>query len=214
MYDEGLLADSFMLEFLQSHTNVVYQPAYNDRWYNGVNPYALGFAMWQDIRRICESPTEEDYAWFPDIAGSDWRETLDFAMKNFKDESFVAQYLSPKVIRDFRLFTILDDERDPKLKVSAIHDSSGYRRVREILSDQYNLGSREPNIQVWNVDLRGDRSLTLRHQQYRRRPLGNTADEVMKHMARLWGFTVRLETQHEDGTVELAQETRLEKRRS
>jgi len=213
LYDEGLLADSFMLEFLQSHTNVVYQPAYNERWYNGVNPYALGFAMWQDIRRICESPTEEDYAWFPDIAGSDWRETMEFAMRNFKDESFVAQYLSPKVIRDFRLFAIVDDEHEPKLKVSAIHDSSGYRRVREILSDQYNLGSREPNIQVWNVDLRGDRSLTLRHQQYRRRPLGNTADEVMKHMARLWGFTVRLETQHEDGTVELAQETRIEKRR-
>ena len=42
---------------------------------------------------------------------------------------------------------------------------------------------------------------------------GGTADEVMKHMARLWGFTVRLETQHEDGGVELVQETRIEKRR-
>jgi spore cortex formation protein SpoVR/YcgB (stage V sporulation) len=213
LYDEGLLADSFMLEFLQSHTNVVYQPAYNERWYNGINPYALGFAMWQDIRRICEDPTEEDRAWFPDIASTDWRETFEFAMKNFKDESFVAQYLSPKVMRDFRLFAILDDEREPKLKVSAIHDDWGYRRVREILSDQYNLGSREPNIQVWNVDLRGDRSLTLRHQQYRQRPLGGTADEVMKHMARLWGFTVRLETQAEEGGVDLVQETRIEKRR-
>ncbi|AYH44824.1 SpoVR family protein [Azoarcus sp. DN11] len=213
LYDEGLLADSFMLEFLQSHTNVVYQPSYNDRWYSGINPYALGFAMWQDIKRICEDPTEEDRAWFPDIAGSDWRETFDFAMKNFKDESFVAQYLSPKVMRDFRMFAILDDEHEPKLRVSAIHDELGYRRVREILSDQYNLGSREPNIQVWNVDLRGDRSLTLRHQQYRKRPLGGSIDEVMKHMARLWGFTVRLESQHEDGSVELVQETRLEKRR-
>ncbi|MBD5800876.1 SpoVR family protein [Azoarcus sp. Aa7] len=213
LYDEGLLADSFMLEFLQSHTNVVYQPSYNDRWYSGINPYALGFAMWQDIKRICEDPTEEDRAWFPDIAGSDWRETFDFAMKNFKDESFVAQYLSPKIMRDFRMFAILDAEHEAKLKVSAIHDETGYRRVREILSDQYNLGSREPNIQVWNVDLRGDRSLTLRHQQYRKRPLGGSIDEVMKHMARLWGFTVRLETQHEDGSVELVQETRLEKRR-
>ena len=213
LYDEGYLADSFMLEFLQSHTNVVYQPAYNERWYSGINPYALGFSMWQDIRRICESPTDEDRAWFPDIAGSDWRETLEFAMKNFKDESFVAQYLSPKVIRDFRMFAILDDDEEAKLKVSAIHDDSGYRRVREILSEQYNLGSREPNIQVWNVDLRGDRSLTLRHLQYRQRPLGTTVDEVMKHMARLWGFTVRLETQSEDGSVELVQETRIEKRR-
>jgi len=214
LYDEGLLADSFMLEFLQSHTNVVYQPAYHERWYNGINPYALGYAMWHDIRRICENPTDEDRAWFPDIAGSDWRETFDFAMRNFKDESFVAQYLSPKVMRDFRLFAVLDDEHEPKLKVSAIHDESGYQRVREILSEQYNLGSREPNIQVWNVDLRGDRSLTLRHQQYRNRPLGPSADEVMKHMARLWGFTVRLETAQDDGTVELLQESRIEKRRA
>ncbi len=213
LYDEGLLADSFMLEFLQSHTNVVCQPAYKERWYTGINPYALGFAMWQDIRRICEHPTDEDRRWFPDIAGSDWRETFDFAMKNFKDESFIAQYLSPTVIRAFRLFSVVDDEHDSKLRVSAIHEDSGYRAIREILSEQYNLGSREPNIQVWNVDLRGDRSITLRHQPYRQRPLGDSANEVMKHFARLWGFTVRLESVDEDGDVELLQETRIEKRR-
>jgi hypothetical protein len=61
-------------------------------------------------------------------------------------------------MRDFRLFAILDDDKDARLKVSAIHDEAGYRRVREILSDNYNLGSREPNLQVWDVDLRGDRS--------------------------------------------------------
>ncbi|ANQ85238.1 SpoVR family protein [Azoarcus olearius] len=214
LYDEGLLADSFMLEFLQSHTNVVYQPPYNSRWYSGINPYALGFAMWQDIRRMCENPTEEDRRWFPDIAGSDWRDTFEFAMRNFKDESFIAQYLSPKVMRDFHMFAILDDDHQDKLKVSAIHDDAGFRRVREVLSDQYNLGSREPNIQVWNVDLRGDRSLTLRHQEYRRRMLGTTTEEVIKHVARLWGFTVRLEAVDEHGGVELIHEARLEKRRA
>ncbi|MBL8444721.1 MAG: SpoVR family protein [Zoogloeaceae bacterium] len=212
LYDEGLLGDSFMLEFLQSHTNVVLQPSYNERWYNGINPYALGFAMWQDIKRICEHPTDEDRRWFPEIAGSNWLETFDFAMRNFKDESFIAQYLSPTVMRNFRMFAILDDDKQDKMKVSAIHDDSGYRRVREILSEQYNLGSREPNIQVWSVDLRGDRSITLRYQPYRRRPLADSADQVMKHFARLWGFTVRLESINDDGRVELLQETRTEKR--
>ncbi len=213
LYDEGLLADSFMLEFLQSHTNVVYQPAYNERWYNGINPYALGFAMWRDIKRICEQPTDEDVRWFPEIAGSNWLETFDFAMRNFKDESFIAQFLSPTVIRDFKLFAVLDDDRQDKLKVTAIHDDIGYRRIREIMSEQYNLGSREPNIQVWNVDLRGDRSITLRYQPYQLRPLGDSADQVMKHFARLWGFTVRLEGFNEIGEIELLQETRIEKRR-
>ncbi|MBS0542206.1 MAG: SpoVR family protein, partial [Proteobacteria bacterium] len=161
--------------------------------------------------RICEDPDEEDRRWFPEIAGSDWRETFDFAMRNFKDESFIAQYLSPKVMRDFRLFAVLDDDRETNLKVSAIHDESGFQRVRQILSEQYNLGNREPNIQVWNVDLRGDRSLTLRHQQHQRRPLGGTTEEVMKHIARLWGFTVRLETVDEAGEARLIHEARVER---
>ena len=213
LYDEGLLTDSFMLEFLHSHTNVVYQPGYDEPWYRGINPYALGFAMWQDIRRICEAPTDEDRRWFPDIAGSDWRETFDFAMRNFKDESFVAQFLSPKVMRDFRLFAILDDDKDTRLKVSAIHDEAGYRRVREILSDNYNLGSREPNLQVWEVDLRGDRSLTLRHQAYLRRPLSGDYQEVLKHVAHLWGFAVRLEVAQEDGSVTCLDECRHDRRK-
>ncbi len=212
LYDKGLLGDSFMLEFLQSHTNVVLQPNYNDPWYSGINPYALGFAMWQDIKRICEDPTEEDRRWFPDMAGSDWRETFDFAMRNFKDESFVAQYLSPRLMREFRMFAVLDDEEDTRLQISAIHDDEGYRHLRRVLSEHYNLGSREPNIQVWNVDLRGDRSLTLRHQPYLRRPLGDSVEQVMKHFARLWGFTVKLETVDEDGSTRLLQEARVDRR--
>jgi stage V sporulation protein R len=78
--------------------------------------------------------------------------------------------------------------------VAAIHDDSGYRRVREALSRQYDLGSREPNIQVWNVNLRGDRSLTLRHFQHNERPLDDSALEVLRHVSRLWGFGVHLES--------------------
>ncbi|GAB4176927.1 MAG: SpoVR family protein [Rhodocyclaceae bacterium] len=213
LYEEGLLADSFMIEFLQHHTNVVAQPAYDSPYYSGINPYALGFEMWRDIRRICEQPDEEDRAWFPEIAGTDWRRSFDFAMRNFKDESFVAQYLSPRLMRKLRLFAVLDDDRNRNLGISAISDDRGYREIRRILSDQYNLGSLEPDIQVWNADIRGDRSLTLRHRIHRRRPLTEHSDQVLRHLARLWGFTVRLETVAEDGSVEPAGECKLEKRK-
>lgn len=211
LYDEGGLSDGFMLEFLQSHTNVVYQPPYNSRYYSGVNPYALGFAMWRDIRRICEQPTVEDKEWFPEIAGSPWRETFDFAMQNFKDESFIAQYLSPRLMREFRFFSVLDDDERENLHIESIHDESGYRTLRRKLSEQYNLGSREPNIQVWNVDLRGDRSLTLRHFVHQRRPLDESCATVLKHVASLWGFAVRLERQDADGEVSLVAEIKSEK---
>lgn len=212
LYDQGGLSDGFMLEFLQSHTNVVYQPPYHSPHYSGINPYALGFAMWRDLRRICEEPTDEDREWFPDIAGSNWRETFEFAMQNFKDESFIAQYLSPHLMREFRFFSVLDDDSRAKLQIQAIHDDRGYRALRSQLSDQYNLGSREPNIQVWNVDLRGDRSLTLRHFVHQRRPLQDSSDAVLEHVANLWGFTVRLESQDQDGKVTLLAERIREKR--
>ncbi|EJW7293030.1 SpoVR family protein [Salmonella enterica subsp. enterica serovar Thompson] len=203
LYDEGKVTERFMLEFLHSHTNVVFQPPYNSPWYSGINPYALGFAMFQDIKRICQSPTDEDKYWFPDIAGSDWLETLHFAMRDFKDESFISQFLSPKVMRDFRFFTVLDDDRHNYLEISAIHNEEGYREIRSKLSSQYNLSNLEPNIQVWNVDLRGDRSLTLRYIPHNRAPLDKGRKEVLKHVHRLWGFDVMLEQQNEDGSVEL-----------
>ncbi len=212
LYDEGVVGEGFMMEFLQSHTNVVYQPPITSPHYSGINPYALGFNMMRDIRRICEEPTDEDRAWFPDIAGSDWKKTLDFAMRNFKDESFIAQYLSPKMIRDFHFFSVLDDDREDKLMISAIHDESGYRYIRQRLADQYNLGNREPNIQVWSVDTHGDRAMTLRHTQFQRRPLNQQTEEVLKHVARLWGFDIRLETLDPHGVVTGTLERKWEKR--
>jgi spore cortex formation protein SpoVR/YcgB (stage V sporulation) len=201
MYDDGFLTDGVMIEWLKSHTNVIFQPPVGHPAYSGLNPYALGFAMYTDIQRICEHPTEEDRAWFPDIAGKPWLPTLHEAMRNFKDESFIGQYLSPKLMRELRLFAIRDDEKAAEYEVAAIHDERGYRRVREMLSHQYDLGSREPNIQVWNVNLRGDRSLTLRHYQHNDRPLHDTAAEVLKHVARLWGFGVQLESTNGKGEV-------------
>ena len=43
-------------------------------------------------------------------------------------------------MRDFRLFAIVDDEQTSELERRGIHDDAGYRRVREALSRQYDLG--------------------------------------------------------------------------
>nr|WP_297460611.1 SpoVR family protein [uncultured Halomonas sp.] len=201
LFDEGLVNEGLILEFLQSHTAVVNQPSFDSPYYNGINPYALGFAMFSDIKRICQEPTAEDREWFPDIAGSDWLDTLHFAMRNFKDESFIQQFLSPKVIRDLKLFSLVDDDTEEMLTIAAIHDERGYLRIREALSTQYALSVREPNIQVWEADIRGDRSLTLHHVQDRRRPLAKSVYPVMRHLHQLWGFPVKLVSMEGDETV-------------
>lgn len=199
LYDEGWLSDRFMFEFLHNHSSVIYQPPYNHSHYSGINPYALGFNMFCDIKRICQNPTPEDKAWFPDIAGSDWLETLHFAMQNFKDESFISQFLSPKLMREFKFFQVHDDSTRDYIEVASIHNESGYRKIREKLSQQYNLSSREPDIQVYQVNVSGDRSLTLRYQANHKIPLDNNKNEVLKHLYRLWQFDVKLEQHQPDG---------------
>jgi spore cortex formation protein SpoVR/YcgB (stage V sporulation) len=195
LYREGLVTDGFMLEFLQYHTAVIYQPPFNSPHYSGINPYTLGYSMMQDLKRVCESPTQEDREWFPDIAGTPWQETLDFAMRDFKDESFILQFLSPQLIRELKLFSVLDDEDKDHLEVTAIHDEWGYQAIRESLSASYDLGNLEPYIQVYNVNVRGDRALTLRHDMHNGRPLEQeNAEEVVRHLHQLWGFDVVLES--------------------
>ncbi|MBQ4830406.1 SpoVR family protein [Alteromonas sp. MMG017] len=211
MYDERLVSDRFMMEFLHSHSSVVMQPDYNSPYYSGINPYALGFSMFMDIKRVCQSPTKEDYEYLPTIAGKDWLETVHFAMHNFKDESFISQFLSPKLMRDFKLFALEDDASNSYVSVSAIHDENGYRTIREKLSAQYNLSNLEPNIQVYNVDVRGDRSLTLRYVPQHGIPLGNSKGEVMRHLHRLWKFDVRLEQENSAGLPTLLAECRTSK---
>jgi stage V sporulation protein R len=203
LYDKGLVNDGFMIEFLQSHTNVVGQRGFDQPGYGGINPYALGFSMMQELRRVCEKPNAEDRRWFPDIAGADWLKVLDFAMRNFKDESFILQYLSPRLIREFHLFSVADYEQEPTLAIDSIHDEAGYRRVRQLLSEQHKRDNAVPDIQVARYEKEGDRSLVLVHQMQRGRPLvAGEANEVLKHLERLWGFRVQLETITADGRVD------------
>ncbi|MDH4395430.1 MAG: SpoVR family protein [Limnobacter sp.] len=196
LYERKQVSDGFMLEFLTSHTNVVFQPDARDGRYRALNPYALGFAIFADIRRMCEKPTDEDKFWFPDLAGSkNWVKAIDFAMRNFKDESFIRQFLSPKVIRDFRLFAIADHQSESDLIIDSIHNDEGYRRIRTLLANQYSREFLVPDIQVSSYARLTDRSLTLTHISRSGRPLdSDEAEKTLAHVERLWGFPVHLET--------------------
>lgn len=195
LFDQGLISEGALLEILHSHSNVVFQPGFDDPRYNGINPYALGFAMMQDIRRICEEPTDEDREWFPDIAGTGcWRSVLKDIWANYRDESFVSQYLSPHLIRELKLFKVCDESKDSHVQVDAIHNNEGYRRVRAALAASYDVTASEPDIQIADVDLRGDRELILRHNVRQGILLSEKSRaEVLKHVHRLWGYPVRLE---------------------
>lgn len=198
--EQGLVDEGFMLEFYDSHCGVVWQHPKNQ----GINPYALGFAMFMDIKRVCIEPTEEDRLWFagqPWVGRGDWLKTLDWAMRNFKDESFIQQFLTPKVIRDFSFFALVDDARDDEYLVSAIHNDAGYRRVREVLAEQHTNSMFLPEILVTKVRHKTDRALCLRHDMVNGRPLDVQATiRVLSHVETLWGFPVELTSVKSDGS--------------
>jgi spore cortex formation protein SpoVR/YcgB (stage V sporulation) len=148
----------------------------------------------RDIERICLDPTAEDREWFADIAGSgDPYGVLRDVWANYRDESFILQYLSPRLIREWRLFHILDDAAKPELRVEAIHDERGYRRLRKTLARQYDVAWNDPDIQVVDVDLTGDRRLIVHHNVVNRVLLDeDSAARVMQHLADLWGYDVVL----------------------
>ena len=194
MYDEGLIGEGAMLEFLHSHASVVYQPRFEDQHYSGFNPYALGFAITRDIKRIAEEPTAEDREWFPDFAGNgDALAVIKEAWADYRDDSFILQFLSPKVMRDLRLFEVNDRSSAPFVGVTAVHDETGYRRLRRALARHYEAAAQDPDLQVVDADLSGSRQLVVHHKVRNGVLLDKEAtDATLPHLAQLWGFRVRM----------------------
>jgi len=195
LHERGQISDGNFLEFLQSHTNVVFQPEFDDQRFSGFNPYALGFAMMQDIERIVAKPDDEDREWFPDIAGTgDVMAVLRDVWANYRDESFISQFLSPRLMRRLRMFHLHDDPADEDgILVDAIHNERGYRRVRSELARQYDVGFIDPNIEVIDVDMAGNRRLMLRHSVVKGAQLNEAdAKRVLQHLADLWSYDVSL----------------------
>ncbi len=192
LHQKGQLTDGAMLEILHNHANVLTQPNFDDPRFSGMNPYALGFAIMSDIKRIALEPTEEDRAWFPDLAGSkDWKGVLQDVWVNYRDESFIQQFMSPKVMRDFRLFSLTDREGASHYRVTHIHDERGYRDVRAQLARNHDIAVNEPDIQVTDVDLLGDRTLELTSTSHNGAALDErNRDAVLAHIRRLWGYDV------------------------
>lgn len=195
LHETGQISDGSFLEFLRSHTNSIRQPTCYDPSYNGINPYALGFDMMSDIARIVREPTEEDCAWFPEIAGQgDEMAVLRDIWANYRDDSFISQFLSPNLMRKWRLFHIVDEEDETKLEVTAIHNERGYHDLRRSLAAEHEVGRHIPDIQVVDVDLSGNRKLIMHHRVVEGRLLDlGAASLVLQQVANLWGYEVALE---------------------
>jgi spore cortex formation protein SpoVR/YcgB (stage V sporulation) len=195
--NKGVITPDGFISFIDSHASVIFQPPYNSKYWSGINPYALGFAIYMDIKRICENPTEEDKVWMPHLIGKRWQDAVKEAAYNYRDDGFISQYLSPKVMRDLRLFTVkLDVDKGDNVVafVSDIHDEIGYREMRTRLAQSYERINYVPQIIVRGADLAGDRTLHLEYVPYKGRSLDpDNMEETLQHVDYLWGYAVELD---------------------
>lgn len=205
LYEKGLIDAGSMLEFYSLHAGVIAQPKFGS-----FNPYKLGFSIFMDIKRLAEggewvvkdgqrvwSPiTEEDKKWFPDIINTDWVETTRYAMENFKDETFILQYLSPKVARDLQMFAFNDpDALAEEYIITEISNERGFRELRRKLGKSYALENIIPDIQITAVDYKGTRKLIMEHFVKDGKPLHvEDAKKVLQYTADLWEYSAVLKT--------------------
>jgi len=199
LYDKGYLTEGSMLEFMSVHSNVVYQPDW-EKAGAYFNPYALGLSIYRDIERICKNPSDEDKEWFPEFANNqDYISVIKNTVANYRDESFIKQFVSPKLMRDFKMFKIGDEDKDYYV-VKNIHNDQGYKEIRRTLSKQYELSRIDPNIQIVNSNLDSNRNLELIHHTVDNQTLINEdAMRVLSHLKNLWGYDILFTSVNDNG---------------
>ena len=194
LFEKGLIPEGFLIECANVTASVIYQESYR-HWRHGWNIYALGYKIAQEIERICLSPTDEDKEFARDWAGNgDVFGTLRWAWNEFRDESFLRQFLTPKAMRDFGMFMICDDSNE-YYTVTAIQNEYGYDKMRHTLAEQYAPYNKIPDISVADYRFDDDRTLVLSYHPRPSYDLKNPDAKVIMDFYLpdvLWGFPVEM----------------------
>lgn len=175
------LPHGLYLAAIKSHSDVVRPYAGEQQLALSLNPYHLGFSMWEAIIA----------AHGMDRARAVCRDEDDFG--------FIRNYLDQELAERLDLF-VYEERRDGETRI-ATRDIHAIREA--ILAPKFNNGA--PSIVV--QELRADGSLDLRHDAVhdgRGLDLGQ-ADRVLDYVARIWRRPVVLHTVDARGVVRILQ---------
>ncbi|HEV3468611.1 MAG TPA: SpoVR family protein [Pyrinomonadaceae bacterium] len=184
------LPDEELLEFAELHAGVV-SPHKGQ-----LNPYYLGYKIFEDIERRWDNPTEEERVRFG-RKGGEGRAKIFEVRELDNDVSFLRNYLTEELCEELDLFVYeLVDEEEWTVT------EKRWERVRDqLVSNMTNFGF--PYIVVADGDYNGNRELYLRHQYEGAELDMNYARKVLEHVHTLWGRPVHLETIADDDRVRL-----------
>ena len=172
------LPQDLHLEFLVRH-NQVLKPTPG-----GLNPYHLGFVLWQDIIKRWkgeDSPSR----------GCSGIEKIFEVRSSDRDTSFLRRFLTEEIIRELDLFQ--HEKRGKDRIVTKVSDEDDWRGVKETLINSIGMGS-TPVMLIEDANFEGNRALLVKHEHDGRDLQLEHAEHTLKHLEFLWKNPVILET--------------------
>jgi stage V sporulation protein R len=183
------LTDNEHIEFANLHSGVV-SPHKGQ-----LNPYYLGYKIYEDIERRWNEPSEEEHKRFGRL-GNEGRDKIFEVRELENDVSFLRNYLTEDLCEELDLFVyeLVDEE-------SWTITEKRWEKVRDqLVSNMTNFGF--PYLEVVDGDYNGNRELYLKHRYEGIELDTRYARKALEHVHTLWGRPVHLETViDEDSTV-------------
>jgi stage V sporulation protein R len=184
------LTDSEHMEFAELHSGVV-SPHKGQ-----LNPYYLGYKIFEDIERRWDNPTDEEREKLG-RAGGEGRAKIFEVREMENDVSFLRNYLTEELCEELDLFVyeLIEDEEWTITE-------KRWKRVRDqLVANMTNFGF--PYIEVADGDYNNNRELYLRHAYEGAELDARYARKALEHVYTLWGRPVHLETVVDDERVRL-----------
>ncbi|HEY8425494.1 MAG TPA: SpoVR family protein [Limnochordales bacterium] len=179
MRDEEL-GEAEALEFARMHASVV-QP-----YRLQLNPYLLGWKLFQSIEARWECPSEEDRTRLG-LPGGQGREKIFEVRQLETDVGFIRNYLTRSLVEELHLVSLV--RRGDEWQV----ESTGWREVRDALAARLANGG-IPVIVVEDGDYGGKGELLLRHQYEGQELDLHHLERTLPYVFDLWGRPVHLMT--------------------
>jgi stage V sporulation protein R len=179
----GVINSSEFLEFAQLHSGVL-SPSRTS-----LNPYYLGFKMFEDIEQRWDNPTDEEREKAGRKPGMGHQKIFEVRELD-NDVSFLRNYLTEDLIKDLDLYLFKKDGDE------WVISEKNWEKVRDgIVASMTNFGY--PYLVVDNGDYRGNRELYIKHMFEGQELDLNYAEKTLQHVYTMWGRPVHLETVYE-----------------
>ncbi len=178
------LPQEMRLEFMVRH-NQVLRPIPR-----GMNPYYLGFKIYEDIFERWENPSDEKKSEYG-RKGGEGNEKIFQVRESDRDESFIRQYLTKELMQEMDLYQHQQLGRDRV--VSKVSSEEDWKEVKETIIKNIGMNSM-PVIKIHDADFEGAKKLYLVHEFDGRELDGEYAKQTLKYLFKLWKSPVALDT--------------------